>query len=84
MTETIQKLIDAKIHYIISISASVLIIATAFYNLTTRVAVQEEKTLALQIQLERTAQTAEKYQELARSIDSRLSNIEGRLDVKIR
>lgn len=84
MSEAIQKLIDAKIHYIISIAASVLVIASAFYNLTTRVAVQEQRSIALEQQLERATQTAEKYRELAQSIDGRLSNIEGRLDIKTR
>lgn len=82
MSETIQKLIDSKLHYVFSIAMAIFVIAGAFYSLTSRVAVQEEKVNALAIQLRDAALAAEKYQELARSIDSRLSNIEGRLDVK--
>jgi uncharacterized coiled-coil protein SlyX len=82
MAEAIQKLIDAKLHYVFSIAMAIFVIAGAFYSLTARVSVQEEKIAALSVQLRDTSLAAEKYQELARSIDSRLSNIEGRLDVR--
>ena len=79
MSELIEKAIDAKIHWIITIGGVIIAIAATFYSQTTRIAVLTERQEQLERRVTAAEDTAAKYQSLAQSIDSRLSRIEGAL-----
>lgn len=82
MSETLNKLIDAKIHWIISIAGIIVGLAAAFYGVTTKVAVIDERYTQLERRVQESELTAKQYQVLAQSIDTRLSRIEGALSTK--
>ena len=72
-----EKTINKKIGFILAIATAILGCATAFYSVTARVAVLENRADQLEDSYKSAQDAAAKYQELAQSINSRLSNIEG-------
>jgi len=71
------KTFDKKIAFIITIGAVIFGCAAAFYSVTARVSVLESKTDQLEDNYKSALEAVAKYQDLANSINSRLSNIEG-------
>jgi glycine cleavage system regulatory protein len=61
----------------VSIVIGVLALAGTFYTLVSRVSVAENRIDNLEDQLKIAQSTADKYQDLAMSIDRRLATIEG-------
>lgn len=71
------RVINKKIAFILAIATAILGCATAFYSVTARVAVLENRTDQIEDNYKTQQEAAQKYQDLASKIDSRLSNIEG-------
>ncbi len=71
------KTFDKKIAFIITIGAVIFGCAAAFYSVTARVSVLESRTDQIEDNYKSAIEAVAKYQDLANSINSRLSNIEG-------
>lgn len=71
------KTFDKKIAFLITIGAVILGCAAAFYSVTARVSVLENRADQLENNYKSAVEAVAKYQDLANSINSRLSNIEG-------
>jgi len=74
---TANKTFDKKIAFLITVGAVILGCAAAFYSVTARVAVLESRADQMESNYKTAQDAATKYYDLATSINTRLSNIEG-------